>query len=311
METISLQFFLYLSKFIHSQNPSLLMTDQEVIPEHFCSGAYFPVGCIQYEAGDITEVAEQLRYKVADQSKAPARDISPVFLYGKGHINLLGKLSNQPLTFTKNHVWVMPLDYVSILPLRLDSNIFFYNRTSARNFMVYESYAIKGGVPLTTLLFKWPEELPRKLKPINLLEKRTLKGTILNIAWHGSAKRIRGPSVDQLTDLQEKLSFAAQIIPAQDKSWGGKRKNGTWNGLVGMLTEKKIDVTFGSPDNGIMMTQERQSVVDFLWSIEHITMTLLVSKSSRQRLNSWVYVTIFPLTACTVVLEGHFGFSEF
>ena len=276
------------------------MTEHEVIPTQFCSGAYFPVACIQYGDRDVAEVAEQLRYKVSEQphyrGKA-TREISPVFLSGKDHTHLVRELSNQPLTFTNTRVWLMPLDYIPIIPLRLDSNIFFYNRTSSTDFTVYESYAIKSGVPITSVLFEWPEVEPSMIAPINLLQMRTLNGAIMNVAWHGSAIDIVGRNVDILTDLQAKMNFVVQIIPAQDKSWGGKRKNGTWNGLVGMLTEKKIDLTLGSPDNGVMITEERQTVVDYLWSFEHVSMTLLTSKSSKPRLDVWAYVNIFPLAA--------------
>ena len=292
METIPIQLFLYLSKLMHLQNPLVVMTEHEEIPAQFCAGESFPVACMQYGASNVADVAGQLLYK-----SNVTRKFSPVFLSEDDHTNLVRVLSTQPLTFTKTRVWVMPLEHAPNIPLRLDSNIFFYNRTSPTGFIVYESYAIKGGIPITSELFRWPQVKPSMIVPINLLEKRTLNGAIMNVAWQGSAFDIVGINVDILADLQARLNFTIQIIPAKDKKWGSKGENGSWNGLVGMLTEKNIDMTLGLPDSGVMITEERQIAIDYLWSFEHVTMTLLTSKSSKPRLDVWAYVNVFPLAA--------------
>ena len=161
------------------------MTENEIIPKAFCIGKYFPIACQKY--GD-DNVVQELQY-----SSNAARQISPVFLSDADHSNLLRGLSTQPLTFTRARIWVMPLKYASIIPLRLDSNVYFYDRASSERYDIYESYAIKGGIPKTSLLFSWPEEElnnPKPMKPMNLLERRTnLDGAILNHAWHsGSLK---------------------------------------------------------------------------------------------------------------------------
>ena len=238
--------------------------------------------------------------------------ISPVFLSPGNHSNLIKELQSDPLTFTKSQVWVMPLDYVSFLPLRLDSNIFFYDRTST-GFTVYESYAINGGNPITSELFKWPEVEPKRIEPFNLLVRRTLQGAILNVAWHGSTKEFAGTNADILKDLQAKLNFVVQIVPAKDRSWGGKSKNGTWNGLVGMLNEKLIDMTCGRPTSGMMVTEERQAVVDYLWSFEQITYTLLTTQASKPKLDAWGYIDIFSgviwLLIFFFLIVGAFYFS--
>ena len=38
------------------------------------------------------------------------------------------------------------------------------------------------------------------------------------------------------------LNFAPEYVPARPgEKWGGKTKNGTWNGMVGMLVRDEID----------------------------------------------------------------------
>ena len=262
------------------------MTDHDVIPKQFCSGAFFPVACIQYGSSDVTYTGEKLLY----QSKS-VREINLIFLSDddqNDHAALI-----KTLTFTQTRVYVMPLKYMHLTPLRLDSNIFFYNRTSPISYTVFESYSIKGGNPITSELFRWPDKESSRRAPF--IERRTLNGATLNIGWKGDADAFVGINAEILEDLQTQLNFNVKIIPAKDKAWGGKMKNGTWIGLVGMLTTDMIDLTLGHPATGMMITQERIDVIDYLCSFEHSTVTLLSAKSSKPRLDVWAYVNIFPL----------------
>ena len=284
------------------------MSENEVIPVPFCTGVSLPIACHQYSAGDMMHAAKQLHY-----SSTADKEVSPVFLYGEEHKELLRELSTKPLAFTKTRAWVMPLTYASVLPLRLDSNILFYERTSQDSFTVYESFAIKGGNTKTSVLFKWPEEElnnPNPTKPLNLLEKRAnLDGAILKNAWHSSSwnkykdnltnnnNSVVAKNVEMLFDLQAQLNFSIKHVPPRDKAWGGKSKNGTWNGLVRMLIDNQIDMTFGMVHTGVMITQERQEVVDYCWPTENVKIDLLTALSSKPRLDAWAYVNIFPLTA--------------
>ena len=286
METIPLQFLLYMSKLFNQLSPALVMTDHDVIPTHFCSGAYFPAACIQYGLSDVSSTAETL----LDQSKS-VREINLIFLSDDDQ-NYHGELI-KTLSFTHTRVYVMPLKYVHLTPLRLDSNILFYNRTSPNNYTVFESYSIKGGHPITSELFKWPDK--ESLRRVPFIERRTLNGATLNIAWHNNATDEVGLNAEILRDLQAQLNFNVEIIPVRSKSWGGKMKNGTWFGLVAMLKTGLIDLTLGRPSTSMMITLERRDVIDYLCPYEHSKTTLLSAKSSKPRLDVWAYINIFPL----------------
>ena len=310
MDSILINLFLSISKLTHLQNPLLVMTEEETIPAHFCSGFSFPLICTHYGVESIAHLANKLQFQ--NRATKKHSPVSPVFLSNRNHSRLMKEMQSNLLAFTKSQVWVMPLEYVSMLPLRLDSNIFFYERTTT-GFIVYEGYAINGGNPITSELFGWPEVEPKRIGPLNLLVRRTLKGAILKVAWHGSTKAFVGRNVDILKDLQSKLNFVAQIVPAKDRSWGSKSNNGTWNGLVGMLNEKLIDMTLGGTDTTMMVTEERQSVVDYLWSFEQITSTLLTAQPSKPKLDAWGYIDIFPggtwLLIGSFLILGAFCFS--
>ena len=230
-------------------------------------------------------------------------EYSPIFVTEDNHKDLLGEVSSKPMSFTRSRVWVMPLKYASKLPLRLDSNIMFYEKTSPSGFTVYEAYAIKGGTPITSELYEWTgEEIIRDEQipsPVNLLEKRSdLGGIVMNIAWLNWVRRetgIFGRVADIMSDIQSQLNFTFNTIPPTQNAYGFKMENGTWNGLVGMLVDKKIDMTSGKATHSFMMTQERTSVVDYLWPDDLVKITLLASKSSKPRIDVLGYMHVFPV----------------
>ena len=295
MENIPISLFLYISNLIHVQNPLLLLTEHETIPMPFCTGVSFPITCQQYGIGDVLNIANQLHY-----SSKVEKQVSPVFLSHGDHQDLLVELSTQPLAFANTKAWVMPLEYATIIPLRLDSNIFFFERTSSNSYTVYEGYAIKGRNIKISALFKWPEEEvknPIPVRPLTLLEKRSnLDGEMLKTTWLRGFD-IGGKNADILLYLQAQLNFSTKTIPPYPHQWGSKTKNGTWNGLVGMLIDKKIDLSFGfSHTGGLMITQARDAVVDYCWSTAKRKIDLFSAQSHKPRLDVWTYVKIFPST---------------
>ena len=59
-----------------------------------------------------------------------------------------------------------------------------------------------------------------------------------------------------------------------------------------MLIQDDIDFT-----PAMMMSKGRSAVLDFAWPVYNSKITLLGSRSSGPRLNAWVYVDVFPITA--------------
>ena len=289
MTPLALQLFIYLSQIVNLPTPLLLMNEEEDLPLHICGGISFPTICSHYSSSDGKRIAHQI------QTQAIRNNI--IFLSDWEHLELIMELRNQPLLFASNHVWVMPLQYVSILAVRLDSIIISYERAPSGDFIVYESYAIKGGRPITTELFKWsPDEkrISNITMQMNLIQKRTdLRGCAIDISWHGKNMNSIGRNADILYELQQQLNFTINYVPSADKLWGGKKKNGTWNGLVGMLNDKKIDMTLGKMFSSMMITPERASVVEFLWSDSSSIISLMATKSTKPRLDAWGYIHVF------------------
>ena len=100
MVSVPIQLFLHLSKLINLPNPSLIMTNEEQIPSQFCSGAYFPIICQHYDAGESNEMADQLQ--------SETMKYNPIFISEGNHINLMRKVRENQLLFTWSHVWIIP-----------------------------------------------------------------------------------------------------------------------------------------------------------------------------------------------------------
>ena len=301
MTPIPFQLFIYLSQQINMQNPLLLMTEEDIVPTLFCNGMYFPIMCSQYSVVDINDATDLIL--------SQAIKFSPIFLSCGEHKDLIKTLTRHPLLFSWNNVWVMPIEYATMMYLRLDNHVLFYDGIGGEEgkINVFESYSIKGMHPLNTRLLQWQEGNVSEASDFNMqmriLEGRSnLRGTALRV----SPLNIKadGDKTEILQALQYKLNFSMQTIDSKEKRWGSRYKNGTWNGFVGMLNEAKIDLV-----GGLMLNKERHEVVDFCWPTAKMKITLLSSKYAIPKLNVWAYVDIFPLNAwivglCTLVVAA-------
>lgn len=55
--------FLYISKLVQLQNPTLIMSQDTVAPTTFCSGGYFPIVCYQYPSNDPGEAVRNIQVR--------------------------------------------------------------------------------------------------------------------------------------------------------------------------------------------------------------------------------------------------------
>ena len=109
--SVPVQLFIYLLKILHKQNPLLLLSEDETIPEQFCTGMSTPMTCVRYDSGDSKKIL-----KLIQVSKN-----SPIFLSQGDHRDLLGELSNDPILFSRTSMWFMHAEYGS--GMRFNKNI--------------------------------------------------------------------------------------------------------------------------------------------------------------------------------------------
>ncbi|XP_029051723.2 ionotropic receptor 25a [Osmia bicornis bicornis] len=68
-----------------------------------------------------------------------------------------------------------------------------------------------------------------------------------------------GFCIDLLNEIRETVGFQYEIREADDKMYGNLNPNGSWNGMMKELIEKRADIALGS----LWVTAEREVVVDF------------------------------------------------
>ena len=301
---IPTEFLLYLSNFILSPNP-MLLTKEDEFPIDFCGGTSFAVSCVEDTNQEAISILNHL-----SSLNANGKIINPVMLSDGNHTDLVIELNKDPLAFTQNGLWLMPIEYQPLIDLRLDSKIFFYSGNSLDGFVLHESYTIKGGMPITTRLAEWQ---PRDSNLIEggselvtgFMERRSdLQGIALRHSWFeeppyitfitddsGQVVNSVGFNAAIVAELQAQLNFKKIDITPTVESWGRKLENGSWIGIVGMLVDKDIDVSA----LGILITPERLKAADFCWSTSSEKVTLMTTESTSSKLNVWVFLDIFPM----------------
>ena len=291
MDLSAVQFLLFISKLINLHNPLLIMTEEETIPKSLCSGMSFPIMCSQYPASESGYMLENL---IAQTNRI---QYYPIFISDGDHDDLITKVRKHPLLFTTAQLWVIPMRYASQVPSRLDNNIFFYDGNSSAGYSVYENYAVKGQKPVTRKLFhRHQGDTSPPLIEFVMDRRSNLNGAIIRDSWVTKTRALGGVQGDVFDDtlrtLQARMNFTLQYISPKPGKFGRKLKNGTWNGLVGMLNTDDCDLVAG-----LMLSKGRDTALDFAWPISVLKLTLFNSPIGAPRLNAWAYVNVFPLTA--------------
>ncbi len=139
--------------------------------------------------------------------------------------------------------------------LRLDSKVFFQDQDGR----VLEVYR-KGARPSTKDLLVVQEACQDPFTLCNPMEhiwnrRSNLTGVHLLGAYNTYVPlamlnpvtgELDGYFPDIFYRLQEVLNFTYSVVPSVDGSHGGRRADGTWSGVVGMLHRREVDVNIGS-----------------------------------------------------------------
>ncbi|KAK1881412.1 Glutamate receptor ionotropic delta-1 [Dissostichus eleginoides] len=75
----------------------------------------------------------------------------------------------------------------------------------------------------------------------------------------GQPKTYKGFSINVLDALAKILGFKYEIYQVSDSKYGSQLPNGSWNGMIGDLINKRADLAVSA----ITITPERENVVDF------------------------------------------------
>ena len=97
--------------------------------------------------------------------------------------------------------------------------------------------------------------------------------------------------------LQEIMNFTYSVIKPPDGKYGAVQPDGTWSGMVGLLTTQDIDIA------AFTVTQERSTVITFATPIMEMYHTLFI-KNPAESYNLMAYIKPMHWLAwiCLIVL---------
>jgi hypothetical protein len=217
-------------------------------------------------------------------------EFNMIFFMGNGHENLLRmSIGNFDLISCGVPLVMSYEPDKTILKLRLDSKLFFFNLLGA-NIHLSEIYSVKSGQPIMQKFGVWSVETGLVVNTPNMWERRadlmglqlecvTQEYAFMTQVHHDNKSeklpRVTGLFVDYLRHLESHLNFTANVGLSQDVKWGALEEDGsTWNGIVGMLIYNKTDIATA----GLTRTLQRSIVIDFSISLEVELTTLIVAR---------------------------------
>ncbi|XP_045612759.2 probable glutamate receptor [Procambarus clarkii] len=156
------------------------------------------------------------------------------------------------------------------------------------------SWTPEQGLAFTSSLPLFPDKFSRLLQrptlklateinPLNIMITRETAKT-----GQGGMLQFVGPMPDLVSYLATALNFSYMYLRPPDGSWGIKRNDGTWSGMMGMVIRQEVDVAVGF----FGISGVRAEVVDFTEPIviEHIR---ILGARGRPEVDPWGFV--FPL----------------
>lgn len=244
---IPTEFLSYMVHIVNLSNPMFIITEGHYHAMDLCAEIQFAITCIEYSHQDLSSVLPLLLSRQNNRQK-----FNPIVLSDGNHKELIKALNTNPLVFSNNGLWFMPIDHMKLLNLRLDSKAFFYTGNLTNGYTLHESYSIQGGRPIKTKVDEWrPGYVNGQSRlALDIMERRSdLQGTVLRHSWFedppyvtymrdksGKVVDIVGYNAALLEELQGQMNFNITEIEATEPSWGSMNEDGSWSGIMGKFT---------------------------------------------------------------------------
>ena len=108
----------------------------------------------------------------------------------------------------------------------------------------------------------------------------------------------RGFMMDMLEMLERDMNITASLSLTVDGKFGGRTKNGSFNGMVGMLMRNETDVVVAT----LTYTPVRHKVVDYTIPIfARNSLTLWAPQGKGLQLNYTAFIDIFPVNVWVLI----------
>ena len=221
----------------------------------------------------------------------------------QGHDELLNYLlENEPSVLTSSYPVFMSISYKKDIPLRLDSNVFFYEENYDGNYELYDVFSVRGEPSFKLEVGNWNLDNGMTLKSrLNRWDRRTnLQGTkIVNCLRHnppwaqftkdknGKIISSKGYYQDLLFYITEKLNLTIETVETSGRI--ELLENGSWTGEIGFLQRKEADVV----SRGLGINLQRIDFIDFPILTFWQPITLIAAKQTDVSPDMWVYIEVF------------------
>ncbi|XP_076113502.1 glutamate receptor U1-like [Mytilus galloprovincialis] len=94
------------------------------------------------------------------------------------------------------------------------------------------------------------------------------------VVLNNRTKTYTGITMDLLRHLSDGLNFTYDLIGPPDGNWGAEIGNGTWNGMVGQLQRKEVDMVA----TAFTVLSQREVVMDFTQPYYYESTSILIKK---------------------------------
>ena len=133
----------------------------------------------------------------------------------------------------------------------------------------------------------------------------SIKYPILNPEFYydsdGNSVGGRGFMMDMLNMLERDLNLTVSLSLSVDGNFGAKTQNGSFNGMVGMLTRNETDVVVAS----LTLTPVRHKVIDYTIPIfAKDSVTLWAPLEKRRQLNYTAFVNTFDIVVWILIASS-------
>ncbi|XP_035226761.1 probable glutamate receptor, partial [Stegodyphus dumicola] len=118
----------------------------------------------------------------------------------------------------------------------------------------------------------------------------------LNMSTDGEIGLLSGPEAELLRTLQQKFGFEYKLMKSPDGEWG-RIKNGSWTGLIGMVTRKEADMASGC----VSVTSQRFGACGFSYPFD-IQKSVIISKTPEEKPKTYAVLLPFPVQVWLLML---------
>ena len=266
--------------------------DEEEIEQNICSTS--TIYCLGYAEDDLGSTVRLI---------GSCGDQTVIFFMGHNSASLFKALNHTVFKHGKQ-VFVHLNETDDVPYLKVDNKVVFYEPTEAgKHVRLLDKYIPNKEATVTHTMGTWTYGNGIKFSDATTWERRgDLHGVVLRTAvlkWppffdyeldqNGRPIKATGFLMATLRELEAHLNFTVKLSLPKDGKWGSLTDEGEYNGLVGELVNREIDIA----PSGLYRIKWREQVIDFATPVLEDLQTLVAKESSGKEVNFTVYLEIF------------------